>query len=91
MLPVVIVMICLAVLVQLWLCFGEKRNWVKLIPLCLIGLGELACGVCYLMFDHIYGAAFVALIYGIVLLFMLAGDGVAWLIYFLVKKAQKTK
>lgn len=89
--PFVVVTIVLAFVAQIFLCFCVIRSWIKCIPLYLIGAGELACAAGYFLFDHIYGAAFAALIYGIVLLIMLAVDVLAWLIYAIVKKTQKSK
>jgi len=91
MLPIAVMMIFVTFAVQLFLCFRGGRGWIKCIPLYLIGAGELACAAGYFLFDHIYGAAFAAVIYGVALLIMLAGDALAWLIYILVKKAQKSK
>lgn len=86
MLPIVVLMIVSTFAAQLVLCFRAGRRWVKGIPLYFIGLGELACGAGYFLFDHVYGAAFAAVIYTGVLMIMLLGDGFAWLIYLLVKK-----
>lgn len=91
MLPIAAMMIILTFAAQLALCFCARLRWVKGIPLYFIGLGELACAAGYFLFDHIYGAAFAAVIYAVVLLIMLLTDALAWLIYFTHKKAQIKK
>lgn len=91
MLPLAVMMIIMTFILQLILCFRVEKRWIKFIPLYLLGAGELVCAAGYFLLDHIYGAAFAAVIYGIVLLIMFSGDALAWLIYFIVRKAQKTK
>lgn len=91
MLPFAIMIISMTFVLQLVLCFRTGKIWIKLIPLCLIGVGELVCAAGYFLFDHIYGAAFASVIYAILLLIILSGDGLAWLVYFVVRKAQKSK
>ena len=76
---------------QLWLCLRARKPWMKWIPLALFILGELACGISYMMTYHMYGAPFVAVIYAIILLSLLAGLLLAWLTYLIVRKAQKPK
>ena len=95
---IVLVLIAVIFAAQLMLCFSGKKNFVKLVPVMLIGIGEVVCGVVYLVSSYldsigegIYGAPFAAVIYAIVLLIMLAGDGMAWLIWAIVKSAQNKR
>lgn len=96
--PFVFVLIAAVFFIQLLLCGKSKRLWVKLIPTALIALGELACVAGYAVSVHmeqagedIYGAAFAALIYGFLLLFLLAADAAAWAVSAIVRFAQKRK
>lgn len=98
MFSMVLVLISVVFAVQLLLCFSAKRTWVKLIPTILIGLGELACGVVYAVSmyldslgEGVYGAAFAAVIYTVVLLIVQAGDALAWLIFAIVRNVQKRR
>ena len=91
MLSLVVSVILVTFAVQLLLCFRSERRWIKFLPLIMIAVGEFVCAVGYFLFDHIYGVAFAAVIYAIVLLIVLCGDAVVWLIYHIVRKAQKTK
>ena len=88
--PIAAMMLILVFAGQLVLCFHVSRGWIKGIPLYLIGVGVLACAAAYFLFDHIYGAAFAAVIYGVLLLILLLGDALAWLIYIVIRK-QKLK
>ena len=90
MLSLAITVIIATFAVQLLLCFRGGKKWIKFLPLVLIALGELSCAVGYFLFDHIYGAAFVAVIYAVVLLVVLCGDAAAWLIYRIVRRTQKS-
>lgn len=98
MLSVVLVMIAVIFAAQLSLCMHAKQWWVKLIPLGLICLGELVCGAAYILSvylerigEGIYGAAFAAVVYAVVLLIVLAADGLAWAIFGIVKHAQNRR
>lgn len=83
---------------QLLLCRKGKRLWIRLIPLMLIVLGEIACVTAYALSVHmeqagkdVFGAAFAAVIYGILLLYLLAADALAWAVSAIVRFVQKRK
>ena len=85
-------------IVQLYLCRKAKRLWVRLTPLALIILGELACVAAYAVSIYmeqtgkdIFGAGFAAVIYGILLAYLLAADAVAWAVSVIVRFVQKRK
>ncbi|MBR4290006.1 MAG: hypothetical protein IKT52_05125 [Oscillospiraceae bacterium] len=91
MLPIAVFIAVLTFAVQLALCFCARRKWIKCIPIFCIAAGELACAAVYFLYGHVYGAAFAAVIYAMVLLILLAGDALAWLIHHFVKRAQNHK
>ena len=94
MLLAVLLMLCAAVFpVQLFLCVHSKKMGIKMIPLFLVLIFILCCAVIAVPALHLTGedgrlAALIAMFLGF---FMLAADGVAWLIYGIVKAAQKLK
>lgn len=82
--------------IQFLLCFRAKRSWIRWMPVCiLLGL-ELLMAAAFLVcmwLDRtghgIYGGAFAAYIYGLILIAALAGTLTAWLIWAVVKCIQK--
>ncbi len=91
-------LILAAFLAQIALCIRAKRRLVRLLPVVVLGLGELLCiagfGVSVLLerSGHgVYGAAFAAVIYGYVLLIALMADGLAWVIFKTVRYIQKRR
>lgn len=98
MFSLALVLFAAVFIVQLLLCFRKSPLWVRLIPAGLIALGELACVGAYAVSMHlertgaeIYGAAFAAVVYGMMLLILLAGDGLAWLIWGIYRSVQKRR
>ena len=84
--------------VQLYLCRKAKHRRVKLVPLVVIISAELVCAAAYAVSvslertgEGIYGAAFAAVIYGILLLIFLLADGAAWAVHGLICMFQKRK
>lgn len=95
----IVVLLTLAAFgVQLLFCFIAGKRCVRGIPLAVILAGELICAAVYAacvwtekMGIGIYGGAFAAYIYGLMLLMMLAGALTAWLIWGIINFVQKKK
>ena len=94
----VYVLMAAVFLVQLLLCRRAKRIGVRLTPLVLIVLGEIICAAAYGVSAHmeqagkdIHGAAFAAVIYAILLLYLLAADTAAWVVSAVVRFVQNRK
>lgn len=92
------VLIAVVFVAQLLLCRKAKQFWCKMIPLVLIALGELACLIAYMVSVNmeqagkdVFGAAFAAVIYGMLLLYLLAADAVAWAVSAIVSFVQKRR
>ena len=73
--------------VQLLFCFLAGKRWVRWLPTAAIFAGMLICAaafaVCVWMEEAgngLYGGAFAAYLYGLMLLMALAGALAAWLI-----------
>lgn len=85
-------------IMQLLLCLKAKRLWSKLLPLILVALGELACIGTYWVSMHMeqagkhaFGTVFAAVIYGILMVYLLAADAAAWAVSAIVRFVQKRK
>ncbi|MBQ8834026.1 MAG: hypothetical protein IJ001_03780 [Oscillospiraceae bacterium] len=92
-LPFVMMMALAVFAVQLVLCFKARGLWAKLLPLLAVAAADLLCWVVYFggFWADVYGAAFAAFIYGVVLAMILALDGLAWGIWGVVKLVQKRR
>ena len=84
--------------VQLLFCFRVRRPLLRWLPVLAVLLGEALCwaafGLCIWMEragKGIYGGAFAAYIYGLILLAMLTGAILAWLVWAAVKFVQKRR
>jgi len=94
MLLSVLFLFCIAIFpVQLFLCFHSKKMRNKMIPLILVLIFILCCAVIAVPDLCLTGedarlAALIAMFLG---LFVLASDGMAWLVYGIVKLVQKAR
>ena len=84
--------------VQLLFCFLAGKRWVRWLPTAVILAGVLACAaafaVCVWMEEAgngVYGGAFAAYLYGLMLLMALVGALAAWLILAVVRYIQKQR
>ena len=92
------VLMAVVFFLQLLLCRMGKRRWLRWIPPVLIIMGEIACVAAYGLSVYleqtgkdVFGAAFAAVIYGILLLYLLAADVLAWAVSAIVRFVQKRK
>ena len=84
--------------VQLLFCFLAGKRWVRWLPTAVILAGVLACmaafAICVWMEEAgkgLYGGAFAAYLYGLMLLMALAGALAAWICWGIVRYAQKRR
>lgn len=87
--------LCAAVFpIQLYLCFHDRKVWIKIFPLTLVIVYVVCCLIVISMPENTVIqpdgrlAAVIALFIG---LSLLAADGLAWLIWCVVKFTQKMK
>ena len=95
---IAVMLILAAFGLQLLFCFRAGKRWVQWIPTAAIAAGILACAavfaVCVWMEEAgsgVYGGAFAAYLYGLMLLMALAGVLAAWLVRTIVWYVQKRK
>lgn len=93
-LPLAVIIAGIVFAVQLMLCLKGKKRLGKLLPLFLIGVGEVVCWSVVLLEQFCpfpYGAAFAAYIYAIILLIFLGADILAWVIWAVLKTVRDRK
>ena len=95
---IAVLLILAAFGMQLLFCFLPGKRWMRWIPTAVIAAGILVCAaafaVCVWMEEAgkgIYGGAFAAYIYGLMLLMALAGALAAWIIWGIVRYVQKRR
>ena len=95
---IAVLLILAAFGVQLLFCFFAGKRWVRWIPVAGILAGELVCCAAFIVCawlekagKGIYGGAFAAYLYGLMLLMALAGALAAWLLRAIVRLAQKRR
>lgn len=76
---------------QLLLCFRCKKLLHRLIPAIGILACQGVCGIVYAWDPGPYGAVFAAAVYLMLLAFLLAADGIAWLVFGMIRVTQKVR
>ena len=94
----VILLIAAVFTAQLTLCLKAKQRRSKWIIPVLLGLGEAVCITVYALCavleqggKDIYGPVFAAIIYGILLLYLLAATVAAWVVGAFIRFARNRK
>lgn len=84
--------------IQLLCCFRGKKLWIKWLPAGILVVLETAVAAGFLVClwlertdQGIYGGAFAAYLYSLMLLAALAGTLTAWLIWIVMKVVQKRR
>lgn len=95
---IAVLLILAAFGIQLLFCFLTRKRWVRWLPTVTIFIGVTVCGaafaVCVWMEEAgkgIYGGAFAAYLYGLILLVALTGALGAWLVWAVVRYIQKRR
>ena len=85
-------------IVQLLLCLCGRKKWLKWLPGALIGILELVCwGMYGLAVTEVLGEihsiemAFTGIVFGMTGLYFAGGVVLAWVVYGIIRLAQKRK
>ena len=95
---IAVLLILAAFGMQLLFCFLSGKRWMQWIPTAVVLAGVLICAaafaVCLWMEEAgigVYGGAFAAYIYGLMLLMALGGALAAWIVWSIVRYIQKRR
>ena len=94
----VFVLMAVVFLVQLFLCLKAGKRWSRLSLPALLGLGELVCMAVYaasVLMERtgkdIYGAGYAAVVYAMLLAYLVFSDAAAWALWAVIRFVQNRK